>query len=251
MRTHIKAYCLALTLVVATPLGAYAIDGVMDDSATQQEENVRRLTGQIEELQHRLQQTEKKLDRALRDNEMRFKEIEKQTSDDEAISPDDSTPKADKIDKAEANGTRALGSTKPATDGKTKADAAPEKLYATGLEAMKSKDYPKAQKNLLLFLKQSPTHKLAGNGLYWLGEAYYAQGMYQEAGKSFVESYKKYPNGAKAGSSLYKLGLTLFALNRKPDGCAALSELRSRFVDDQALVQQAATSAQQHGCRAK
>ena len=46
-------------------------------------------------------------------------------------------------------------------------------------------------------IKQFPSHSLAGNAQYWLGEVYTRQGNLSKATAAFKKGYEKYKNGNK------------------------------------------------------
>lgn len=83
---------------------------------------------------------------------------------------------------------------------------------------------------------------LAPRALYWVGDiAYSIQRDYAGAARAFAEELKKYPDNPHAPESMLKLGQSLIAMNQKREGCTALGTLASRYpsasksVSDQAL----------------
>ena len=100
------------------------------------------------------------------------------------------------------------------------------------------------------FLKRHPKDKLAGNAKYWLGETQYARRKYRKAADAFLRSYTDHPGGDKAGESLLKLGMSLRQIGQRQAACATFAELKKRFPDAPAALQQRANrEAQQSGCR--
>ena len=221
---------------------------ITDDSSSRQEEQIRTLTGQVEELTYRLRESEKKVDRLNKDYDLRFRDLEKNPDAAHKDSGADA-PRRIKGDPLP------LGSRDSAAkDDAASADEAPVKKkptagghYAAGLEAFKAKDYTSAESELKSALKEKPG-KQTGNALYWLGETYYAQKNYKSAAGSFLDSYKRYPDGNKSGPSLYKLGLSLFALDRGTEGCKIMREVRSRYANEGDLKAQAGSAMSRHNC---
>lgn len=108
--------------------------------------------------------------------------------------------------------------------------------YAFGL--LRKADYAGAEAALTEFIKANPNDPLAANARYWLGETYYVRGQYQEAASAFGVSYQEHPNGPKAVDSLLKLGLSLSQTGNKGDACAVFQELEKRFPNAPANVLQ-------------
>lgn len=98
----------------------------------------------------------------------------------------------------------------------------PKEQYDFAFEFLKRQDYPKAEATLREFLAKNPKDPLAGNAQYWLGETYYARGLYREAVTEFDGIRTKYPKSAKAPDSMLKLGMSLAKLDQQQGACIAL-----------------------------
>lgn len=123
--------------------------------------------------------------------------------------------------------------------------------YDQAFSYLQKSNYSDAQRAFQDFLKTYPTHALAANAQYWLGETYFAQTQYSTAAKTFAKAFQEHPNGQKAPDSLLKLALTLEKLNKKPDACLTLQELNKRFTAGPASVlQRAAEEGKRMGCQA-
>ncbi len=120
----------------------------------------------------------------------------------------------------------------PVTSNQLGADAAPTNVslptgtpkeqYDFAFEFLKRQDYPKAEATLREFLVKNPKDPLAGNAQYWLGESYYARGLYREAIAQFDGIRTKYPKSAKAPDSMLKLGMSLAKMDQQQGACIAL-----------------------------
>lgn len=78
-------------------------------------------------------------------------------------------------------------------------------------------------------VSQYPTDKLAGNAQYWQGEAYYAKKDYEPAAIAFAKGYQNYKDSTKGPDSLLKLGMSMAALKKNPEACAAFTSLAKEF----------------------
>lgn len=108
--------------------------------------------------------------------------------------------------------------------------------YAFGL--LRKADYPGAEAALKQFIEANPSDPLVANAKYWLGETYYVRGDYTAAASAFGLAYQDHPQGGKAVDSLLKLGLSLSLLGRGSDACAVFGELETRFPEAPANILQ-------------
>ena len=99
----------------------------------------------------------------------------------------------------------------------------PKEQYEFAFDFLKRQDYPRAEATLREFLTKNPKDPLAGNAQYWLGESYYARGLYREAVAEFDGIRTKYPKSIKAPDSMLKLGMSLGNLDQQQGGCIALA----------------------------
>ena len=127
---------------------------------------------------------------------------------------------------------------------------APAADYNNAYALLQRADYSGAERAFGAFLAGHPNDPLAGNAQYWLAETFYVRENYHQAAVHFAEGYKNYPAGPKAAANLLKLGMSLGRLGKNGEACASLDELGRRFPDAPGNVQQyARTERQRLGCR--
>ena len=120
----------------------------------------------------------------------------------------------------------------------------PETLYNFGYSKLLNGDYVGAETNLRKFVQSYPNHQLAPNGRYWLAETFYARGQFADAVEEFSVSYKSFPASSKAPDSLLKLGLSLARLEEHDAACATLAEVFNRFPEASRSIHIAARDEQ-------
>ncbi|MEP3276983.1 MAG: tol-pal system protein YbgF [Stappiaceae bacterium] len=258
------------------------------------EEQMRSLTGQIEEMSYQLRQMQDQMRRLQEDMEYRLQVIEggnpqpRQRSEAPAAQPapgasgtvasaNDTTvqnlgdlqlePGA-QGQASDGGGGRPLdlgaiadgqsGTTpqanRQAVDNNQVATAAPAAgggrgLYDEAYGNLLNGNYPGAQQQFTQFLADNPNDPLAANAQYWLGESYYARGLYREAADAFLKSYSDYPNTEKVGESLLKLGLSLNGMGEQQAACATYSELLQKYPNAPAsLTDRAKAEKDRAGC---
>jgi tol-pal system protein YbgF len=134
----------------------------------------------------------------------------------------------------------------PAT---AEAEPQPQQLYERAYGYLLQKDYSTAETSFDDFLKRHPTHPLAGNAQYWLGETYYVRGQYRPAAAAFLKGYQDYVKSQKAPESLLKLAMSLQRLGQKDAACSSYSEFATKFPNPPAHIKSLAQAERQRsGC---
>lgn len=118
----------------------------------------------------------------------------------------------------------------------------PQERYNYAYKLLVQSDYADAEAAFREFLSAHPKDALAGNAQYWLGETYYVRGQYEPASQAFLQGYQGYKGNSrgKAPDSLLKLGMSLAAMKKTPEACAALGQLGKDFPDALPHVKDAA-----------
>lgn len=214
-----------------------------DARLSQIETDLRNLTGKVEQQAYDSQQLQQKLDALQQDSQMRLDAIEAQLRSQAAAPPpaqQGGLPPQDMAQPQPPTGQPTLGDNPdvlqvPDTSGdvtgnETGAGATDAAgLYEQGFGEIKRQDYPSAEKTFISFMKQYPTHALAPNALYWLGETYYVRKEYDKAARVFAEAYQKYPGGPKGADNLLKLGMSLAGKGEKDNACIAFGQLKKEY----------------------
>ena len=214
------------------------------------EEQVRSLTGRLEEANHRASEAQRQLELFKADVEMRFQDL--QDGGAGAIAPreaggDEGRGEAQPVPEATET-SASQGSSEPAPSG-VLPSGTPEAQYDFAIDLMKRGQYDNARKAFQEFLSLHPDHNLAGNSQYWLGETFYAQNDYKRAGDAFLTGYTTYASSSKAPDSLLKLGMSLAALGNKDAACTVWGELGSKFPQaSPAVVARAQLERRKAGC---
>lgn len=125
----------------------------------------------------------------------------------------------------------------------------PLAAYESAFGLMNKSDFEGAEIQFANFLKTYPDSDLAPNAKYWYGETFYVRGDYDKASKVFAEAYQDNPKGGKAADNLLKLGLSLAGLKRKDDACIALLQLEKDFSNTAGpIIRRAKKEMSKLGC---
>ncbi|HRJ66698.1 MAG TPA: tol-pal system protein YbgF [Alphaproteobacteria bacterium] len=223
---------------------------------SQLESQQRTLTGQLERMNHDVQQMKTRLDRALADNDMRFQQLERGGVKTGAASATDNTLYAQDVT-AQVTGARTSGNSPAGTLGSvsnasttSRASDPASILYDTAFSDIREAKYEAAEDKFKRFMAMYPSHALAANAQYWLAETYYVRGNYAQAARSFAQGYQDYPKGAKAPDSLLKLALSLSQIGKKEDACLSFAQLKKEYGSEQTpVVRRAEQEAKRIGCK--
>ncbi|NDF11667.1 MAG: tol-pal system protein YbgF [Proteobacteria bacterium] len=165
----------------------------------------------------------------------------KETAKPAASKTDSKTPSAD--------GTKTLG-TIPATKApEAPAASTPEGEYDDAFSLLREEKYDDAIAAFEHFNEKYPDNTLVGNAHYWIGECYYAKKEYDQASVHFLKTYQKYPKGQKAPDTLLKLAMSLQQLDKKKEACTTLEKLYQDFPKMPSSVRQKADAERKRGCK--
>ena len=203
---------------------------------SQLEEQVRNLTGQVEDLGFQMLQMEEKIRKMQEDMEFRLQDLESGMATPPATDTHNSDKSASAGDMTAPPPNSATGNTgspgvtadlPEAAEGGGE-DAA---FYQTAYDLILSGDYPQAEQAFGEFVLSYPNSPLMPDASFWLGESMLAQQKYNDAAKTFLNAYKAYGDSDKAPEMLLKLGQSLAGLDNKDAACATFAELPTRYPD--------------------
>lgn len=222
------------------------------------EDELRATTGAVESVGYRLDQLTQRLDKLVGDVDFRLNALENasrlggQTAAGKgsAVNAASTPPKVQSLAPGQGAPLGTLGSISrselaaaasapqaaaqpalPAKEPGILPEGSVKERYAFAFGLLRKADYERASKALKEFIEAHGDTALAGNARYWLGETQYVRGRFIKAAEIFLEAYQKSPKGAKAPDSLLKLGMSLSALEKKREACAAYGKLKKEFKD--------------------
>lgn len=147
------------------------------------------------------------------------------------------------IDPGAANGGNATGSQVASTGG-SEADS-----YQIAYSHVLSGDYGLAEQEFQSYITRYPQGKKVADANFWLGEAYYSQGKFNEAAKTFLKAHQTYGKSPKAPEMLLKLGMSLAALDNNETACATYREVTKRYPKaSRTVINKVASEQKRLGC---
>ncbi len=220
------------------------------------EATLRRLTGQLEQINFDIRKTTERMDRLSGDIEYRLQALEGggggasvARSSQGQSAPAVSTVQRPKQVEVSSGATPAgtLGTLRTPTSALPQSE---EEHYKSAYDLLYRGDYAGGEAALKAFLGTYPDSQYAGNAQYWLGESYYARRLYKEAAQAFLTGVQKYKKSEKAPDAMLKLGLSLINLGQTKDGCSALKSIKSEFPKvRQSVLNTAKRERKKAGCK--
>ncbi len=110
-------------------------------------------------------------------------------------------------------------------------DAEAKALYDKARDLYESRKLDKAEVAFRDFLKQFPSHELAPNAQYWLGETFFAANEYERSITELQKVITDYVSAAKAPDAQYKIGMSYFKLGNNARGKAELEKIYQAYPD--------------------
>jgi tol-pal system protein YbgF len=202
------------------------------------EASVTRLTGQMEELGHRIDQLATQTERMQK--QMEFDATQRANAQISAAPPPgDQIASAAPPPNDTLPGSAPPAPTTPGVLGQIPAGSTlptpapapdPKRDFDTAMNLLSRAQYDDASDAFRKFAETNPEDERASAALYWTGDiAYSAKKDYASAAREFAELLKKYPMAPRAPDSMLKLGLSLFQLGQMNEGCAALAALPAKY----------------------
>ena len=218
------------------------------------ESQFKELTNKFEEINFKLDKLSNRLSKVQSDNQLRFQQIEENTSynaekkklvksnkKDKSLpgssepqdlgsvsykdtETKDSVQQTQSIDTASAIVTEIFNS-----EEKILPEIKPEKQYEFATSFLKVGDYTTAEKAFREFVITNPKHELAGNAQYWYAETFRIRQLYTDAASAYLEGYQKYPKSNKAPINLLKLGVSLVQIGEKDQGCLMIVGVEKQY----------------------
>jgi tol-pal system protein YbgF len=247
------------------------------------DDQLRKLTGQIEVLNHRLDEMDQRIDRMKKDFDYKLCTMSAQQlgaagqpnaipcGGGGAMPPGATTPPMQQQgDATPPTGVTHLApppgvlGTLPAQDAAATpqpSDPPPQPTtqlasndthaqYLSAMNLLAKQQYDAASASLQTFVAANPKAPEAGDAFYWIGSVAYLQKDFPSAAHAFAEVVKKYPTNPKGPDSMLKLAQSFIAMNQKEEGCTALRALPVRYPNATKMVTgQAEAVRKAGGCK--
>jgi len=128
-------------------------------------------------------------------------------------------------------------------------NGADDPQYQSAYEQILAGEYPAAEAGFAEFIADHPDSKRIADANFWLGEAQFSQGKYNDAAKTFLDGYKAYGKSAKAPEMLLKLAMSLAKLDSKDTACSTLRQVPKAYPKaSRAIISKVASEQKRLAC---
>ena len=221
------------------------------------EEQLRQLTGRIEEAEYAQRQTAARIDRLIADLDARLPgqpplagptspapAPEQQAALPEPEPPPREVPPSILAPAQPERPDTVLGTIPQSVAPRPAAPApvpdGPDASYRQALDLLQSGHWVQAEQAFNRFIETYPEDSRTPTASYWLGETYLFRKDYQTAASTFARNYRTYGQDApRAPDNLLKLGIALAAMGDRDRACQTFGELEKRHPRAPAPIQQA------------
>ena len=199
-------------------------------------EDLQRLTGRVEEVEHVYREKGQQVESAFRTRENHLSAIDgdltelrnrlarlEQYLNLEAPAP--AKPRAG----APAVAAPATAPPAPADAPAPAAQLSESELYHRAKSAFDQGQHENALRDFKEYMNRFPQSQNADNAQFWIGEIYYRDQMYEQAILEYQKVIEQYPKGNKVQASMLKQGLAFHRLGDKANARLFLNELIGKY----------------------
>ncbi len=206
---------------------------------------LRRVTGELEQLEFRVQQVVDDGTRRVGDLEFRLTELEggdvSALGDTPLLGGDPTAPViASPLDTVPAE---------PVADVAPQLAATEQSDYDAAFADFQAGNFAAAAEKFAAFVTTYPGGPLSGDAQFFRAEALASQGDWSRAARSYLDSFSGSPSGPHAPMALFKLGVSLAELGQMEESCLTLNEVQARYPAAEArLLEMTLAKKQDLGC---
>ena len=106
-----------------------------------------------------------------------------------------------------------------------------EEDYARAVRALREEDYARARALLEAFIERRPTHELADDAQYWIGQSYFQEKNFERAILAFNKVQVDYANADKAPEALLLEALSFLNLGDQASARDLLGRVIGKYPD--------------------
>ena len=184
-------------------------------------EDIRILSGRLEEMEHSMQQQQRKAEELEKKRQERLDRLEQRMDQNlEHIRSMEQYLNLESTKKQAAVTTPGVSAKKPVSE---------EEIYRSAKQAFDQGDSEAARRGFQEFIKRYPKSKNADNAQFWIGEIYYREKWYEKAILEYQNVIEKYPQGNKVPAALLKQGLAFSSIGDKANAKLILEELNRKY----------------------
>jgi tol-pal system protein YbgF len=195
------------------------------------QEDVRLLTGRVEELEYSINRKTSGNEAAGKKNDERLDEMSLSLSklDQRLIQLEQYL----NVDGRNARPSAGVKSGEEAAAPSASEDSE-KTIYEKARQAYDNGEMDKSRQLFQELIQKYPKSSNADNAQFWIGESYYREKWYERAILEYQNVIEKYPKGNKVPAAMLKQGLALLQIGEKSSARLILQELVNKYPDTSA-----------------
>lgn len=201
----------------------------------QLEDQVRTMSGRIEQLQFENRRLNEQLRKFQQDIEFRLQE---KSGGGGGVSPAPSTSPG-RERRGDAGAGVSPGGPSQVAGQAGGGSAVGGDAFESARGQFRQRRYAEAEMGFRQFLQANPRDRRAPEAIYWLGESYFQRQQYSEAAEQFLKISTEHAKSARGPDALVKLGMSLSRLNARQEACATLAEVLRKYPNASVEVRSA------------
>ena len=196
-------------------------------------EDLRTLSGRIEEIEYRLNRQTQLDSEAVKAKEDKIDGIAKAAQSNDGriyrIEQYLNFEPSKQLTPSEKPAEKTTEKITPVPAPQNKQELPENKIYRMAKQAFDQGDSDAARMKFQELIQRFPKSERADNAQFWIGEIYYRQKWYEKAILEYQKVIEKYPKGNKVPASLLKQGFAFFNLGDKSNSRLILEELIKKY----------------------
>jgi len=132
------------------------------------------------------------------------------------------------------------GPSTPRTAAEASAPASMKEEYEQAASLMQQQQYEAAERALTAFLAKYPKSKYVPAATFGLGESFFLRSRFREAAEKFLDIKKRFPQSAQTPEALLRLGQSLAEIGAHEEACQSFSDIGASYPGSPARVRDSA-----------
>ena len=127
---------------------------------------------------------------------------------------------------------------RPAQSAAATTTGTPRAAYDAAFAAINGRQYEEAEMGFRQFLQSNPRDRLVPAATYWLGESYFRRNRHKDAAEQYLKVTTEHGRAAIAPDAMLRLGMSLNALGARDQACATYAQLSVKYPEASQVVRQ-------------
>lgn len=121
--------------------------------------------------------------------------------------------------------------------------------YDQAAALMQQQQYEAAERALTAFIAKYPKSKYVPAATFGLGESFFLRSRFREAAEKFLDIKKKHPQSAQTPEALLRLGQSLAEIGAHEEACQSFADIGASYPQSPARVRESAVrEIKKHQC---